>query len=227
MSFTGIAFILAAYLWGAIPTSYLVARYRFGIDIREYGSGNVGASNALSLIGNVVGISIGTFDCVAKGILPVLLVRLLDQSLAAQVGVGLAAIAGHNWSPFLGFAGGRGVATAIGLLLVFWLWPEWIILGAAVGIVGMLIFKDTGFWTLVSLLALPVMAYLFQRPAEIIALTLMIGVLLVAKRLTANWEPPDRREGRFRVYLYRILWDRDVARKDEWTRRLPDSITRA
>lgn len=227
MSFTGIAFILAAYLWGAIPTSYLVARYRFGIDIREYGSGNVGASNALSLIGNVIGISIGTFDCVAKGILPVLLARLLDQSLAAQVGVGLAAIAGHNWSPFLGFTGGRGVATAIGLLLVFWLWPEWIILGAAVGIVGMLIFKDTGFWTLVSLLALPVMAYLFQRPVEIIALTLMIGVLLVAKRLTANWEPPDQREGRFRVYLYRILWDRDVARKDKWTRRLPDSITKA
>ena len=227
MSFTGIAFILAAYMWGAIPTSYLVARYRFGIDIRDYGSGNVGASNALSLVGNVIGISIGTFDCVAKGILPVLLVRLLDQSLAAQVGVGLAAIAGHNWSPFLGFTGGRGVATAIGLLLVFWLWPEWIILGAAVGIVGMLIFKDTGFWTLVSILALPVMAYLFQLPAEIIALTLMIGVLLVAKRLTANWDTPDRREGRFRVYLYRSLWDRDVARKDEWTRRLPDSITKA
>ncbi|MDA0769823.1 MAG: hypothetical protein BZY79_01850 [SAR202 cluster bacterium Casp-Chloro-G4] len=222
MSITGLGFILAAYLWGGIPTSFLVARYRFGIDIRNYGSGNVGASNALSQMGSVTGILIGTFDCVGKGILPVLAARLLDQSLAVQVGVGLAAVAGHNWSPFLKFTGGRGVATAIGLLLVFWLWPDWLILGIVLGGLGRLIFKDTGFWTFVSLIALPVMAYLFQRPTEIMVMSILIAVLLFAKRLTANWEPPDRRQGRYLVYLYRVLWDRDVARKDQWTQRLPD-----
>ena len=227
MPLTPIAFVLAAYLWGGIPTSYLVARYRYGIDIRKYGSGNVGASNALSQVGKTIGISIGTFDCVAKGMLPVVLSTWLDQSLATQVGVGLAAVAGHNWSPFLKFTGGRGVATAIGLLLVFWLWPEWLILGVVLGGIGRLVFKDTGFWTFLSLLALPVMAYIFQRPAEIIAMTLLIGVLLLAKRLTANWERPDPRVRRWRAYLYRILWDRDVARKDQWTQRLPDSINKS
>lgn len=223
MSLTGIGFILAAYLWGGIPTSYLVARYKLGIDIRNYGSGNVGASNALSQIGKVTGILIGTFDCVSKGILPVLLARWLDQSLAIQVAIGLAAIAGHNWSPYLKLTGGRGVATAIGLLVVFGLWPEYLILGVVVGIVGRLLFRDSGFWTFVSLLALPVMAYLFHRPAEIIAMTLAIGALLLAKRLMANGEPPDPGIGRFHVYLYRILWDRDTATKDEWTNRMPDS----
>jgi glycerol-3-phosphate acyltransferase PlsY len=223
MSLTGIGFILAAYLWGGIPTSYLVARYKLGIDIRNYGSGNVGASNALSQIGKVTGILIGTFDCVGKGILPVLLARLLDQSLAIQVAIGLAAIAGHNWSPYLKLTGGRGVATAIGLLVAFGLWPEYLILGVVVGIVGKLLFRDSGFWTFVSLLALPVMAYLFHRPAEIIAMTLAIGALLLAKRLMANGEPPDPGIGRFHVYLYRILWDRDTATKDEWTNRMPDS----
>lgn len=217
---------MVAYLWGGIPTSYLVARYRFGIDIRDYGSGNVGASNALSQIGKATGILIGTFDCVGKGILPVLLARWLDQSLAVQVGVGLASMAGHNWSPYLKFTGGRGLATACGLLIVFWIWPEWLILGLAVGVVGRLIFKDSGFWTFVSLLALPVMAFLFHRPAEIIAMTLAIGALLLVKRVLANWEPPDRRSGRYRVYLYRILWDRDVANKNEWTQRLPDTINK-
>ena len=223
MSLTGIGFILAAYLWGGIPTSYLVARYKLGIDIRDYGSGNVGASNALSQIGKVTGILIGTFDCVGKGILPVLLARWLDQSLAIQVAIGLAAIAGHNWSPYLKLTGGRGVATAIGLLVVFGLWPEYLILGVVVGIVGRLLFRDSGFWTFVSLLALPVMAFLFHRPAEIIAMTLAIGALLLAKRLMANGEQPDPGIGRFHVYLYRILWDRDTATKDEWNNRMPDT----
>jgi glycerol-3-phosphate acyltransferase PlsY len=223
MSLTGIGFILAAYLWGGIPTSYFVARYKLGIDIRNYGSGNVGASNALSQIGKVTGILIGTFDCVGKGILPVLLAKWLDQSVAIQVAIGLAAMAGHNWSPYLKLTGGRGVATAIGLLVVFGLWPEYFILGVVVGVVGRLIFRDSGLWTFVSLLALPVMAFLFHRPVEIIAMTLAIGALLLAKRLMANWEPPDPGIGRFHVYLYRILWDRDTAKKDEWTNRMPNS----
>lgn len=226
MSYTGIGLILVAYLWGGVPTSYLVARYKLGIDIRKYGSGNVGASNALTQVGNVTGILIGTFDCVGKGILPVLLAKWLDQSLAVQVGIGLAAIAGHNWSPFLKFTGGRGAATAIGLLVVFLLWPEWIILGVVLGGLGRLVFKDTGFWTFISLLTLPVMGYLLQRPNEIQAMTLFIGVLLLAKRLTANWESPTTDTNQFYVYLYRILLDRDVAKKDDWTRRMPNTTNK-
>ena len=219
---TPVLFVIGAYLWGGIPTTYLVARYKTGIDIREFGSGNMGASNAMAHVGKWSGLLLGTFDCVGKGILPVLLARLLDQSLGVQVGIGLAAIAGHNWTPFLRFTGGRGVATAVGLIVVFALWWEAIILVATMGVLGRLIFKDTGLWTFLSMLVLPVLAFLFNRPIEILVMTMFIGILLIAKRLTANWEPPYG-SSLIRIMLYRILWDRDVARKVEWTQRIPQS----
>ena len=144
MTIYAVLAIAAAYLWGAIPSSYIVVRRLKGIDIRDYGSGNVGASNVMTHLGMKAGFLLGTFDCVAKGTLPVVIVRLLDQGLALQVGVGLAAIAGHNWSPFIRFAGGRGVATAIGVVFGFFMWQEILILGAVLGIIGRLIFRDTG-----------------------------------------------------------------------------------
>ena len=94
---TATLFIIGAYLWGSIPSAYLAARYLRGIDIREYGSGNVGAANIFSNIGKRIGWVLGTFDSMGKGALPVFLAGYaFDQSLAVQVGVGLAAIAGHN-----------------------------------------------------------------------------------------------------------------------------------
>ena len=80
-----ILFVIGAYLWGGIPSAYLVARYKAGIDIRQYGSGNVGAANVFSHVGKWTGIIMGTFDCVGKGVLPVLAARYLyDQSLGVQ-----------------------------------------------------------------------------------------------------------------------------------------------
>ena len=216
-----VVFIVAAYLWGAVPTAYLVSRYLKGIDIREYGSGNVGAANVMAHVGKRTGFLLGSFDCLAKGTLPVALANLLDQSHAVQAGTGLAAIAGHNWSPYLRFTGGRGVATAVGVVLGAFMWQEFLILTVVMGVLGHLIFRETGFWTFISMLLLPVLAFLFDRPPEILYMTLGIGALLMLKRLTANWELPLGEHPLITVMANRVFWDRDVPKKIQWTGRRP------
>ena len=215
--------VVGAYFWGAVPSAYLVGRYFGGIDIRHYGSGNLGATNVMVHVGNWTGFLLGTFDCLGKGALPVVAANLLDQSLSVQAAVGLAAIAGHNWSPYVRFTGGRGVATAIGVMFAFQMWPELLILTVVLGLIGRLMFRETGFWTFISVLVLPVLAYLFDREAATIVMTLVLSSLLILKRLTANWELPSGGYPFFRTMGYRILWDRDVPRKIDWTRRRPVS----
>ena len=166
--------IVGAYLWGGIPTAYLVARFASGIDIRNYGSGNVGASNALMHVGAKVGVAIGLFDMIGKGILPVLLAGALDAGLGVQAAVGLAAIAGHNWSPYIRFTGGRGVGTAGGVVLAFALWHEAVIATILIVGLGRFALKDTGILTLIAMIALPVSAFtlglleLADRPYEVV-----------------------------------------------------------
>ena len=111
-----IAPILIAFTVGSIPFGVLVGRLR-GVDIRAQGSGNIGATNALRVMGWKVGLVVLLLD-ISKGLAPVLVVRHLhgaDASLIAATGV--AAVLGHCFSPFLAFNGGKGVATALGMIL--------------------------------------------------------------------------------------------------------------
>ena len=226
-----IGMVVAAYLWGGIPTAYLAARIAAGIDIRNYGSGNVGASNALVQLGAKAGVAIGLFDLIGKGILPVLLIRALDASLAVQVAAALAAVAGHNWSPYLRFTGGRGIGTAGGVVLAFALWHEAAISTILIAALGRLVFKDTGLFTLIAMVVLPVTAFslgalnIADRPLEIVLLCALLCAILVAKRLTANWERPIAEQPVIETLLCRMLWDRDVRHRQGWTERTPDADT--
>ena len=213
--------VLAAYLWGAIPSAYLVGRYLKGIDIRDYGSGNIGSANLMEHVGRQTGFWLGVFDCVGKGTIPVVVVKLMDQNLSVQAGAGLAAIAGHNWSPYLRFTGGRGVATAIGVLVGLLMWKEVLTGLFIIGVVGRLVTRDTGLWTFVAVLALPMLAYLYGQPSELIYMSVGIALLLMLKRLTANWKMPEGEYALHRVLAYRLLWDRDVPRREQWTGRRP------
>ena len=213
--------IVGAYVWGGIPTAFLVGRYFRGIDIRKYGSGNVGASNVSEQMGTWAGILVGTFDSLGKGTLVVLVAQSLDQSLAVQASAGVATIAGHSWSPFIRLTGGRGVATAIGVLLGLIMWKELLIEAVALGLVGRAILRDTGMWTLIAMLLLPVLAVLFKQPVELQFMSVAIGTVLAVKRLTANWERPPKGHSFARVLVYRLVWDRDVARIEAWTARRP------
>ena len=106
-----------AYLIGALPWGYVALYLRRGIDIRDYGSGRTGVSNALRTAGYRIAGLVLLLD-LAKGIAAVLLARLLVGDAAAEVAAGLLALAGHNWPVFLGFRGGRGIAPGLGGLAV-------------------------------------------------------------------------------------------------------------
>ncbi len=107
---------LAAYLIGTIPTAYLAVRWRQGQDIRRLGDGNSGAANAGVILGTRFGLVIGALD-IGKGLAAVLLAALLSDSPTLQMIAGFLVIAGHNWPVYLQGRGGRGAATAVGVLL--------------------------------------------------------------------------------------------------------------
>ena len=109
--------IVASYLLGATPTSYIAGRLGRGIDLREHGSKNLGATNVYRLLGWRYAIPVGLFD-VAKGAIPVALFGWWAGGPAwLPVTLGGAAVVGHMFSPFVGFRGGKGVATAAGVFL--------------------------------------------------------------------------------------------------------------
>lgn len=122
------AILLAAglgYLLGATPFGLIIGRLTKGIDLREYGSHRTGATNALRTLGAPAAAAVFVLD-VLKGVAAVVLARMLfaDEPLVewAAAAAGLAAIVGHNWSVFIGFTGGRGVATSSGALAAMSPW---------------------------------------------------------------------------------------------------------
>jgi glycerol-3-phosphate acyltransferase PlsY len=113
----GILSIIIGYLLGSIPTAYIVARKRKGIDIRNVGSRNMGAANVMREIGTREGIFVGLID-IAKGAGTILIAQTLNISELWVFGAGFAALVGHNFPVFAGFRGGKGSATVIGIFLV-------------------------------------------------------------------------------------------------------------
>ena len=113
--------IILAYLLGSIPTSYLIGKIFFKIDIRNYGSGNVGATNALRVLGVKTGLIFLLFD-IFKGFIvvqlsKVMLLKYVERVDIFLVFIGMAAILGHIFTVFLKFKGGKGVATSTGVFL--------------------------------------------------------------------------------------------------------------
>lgn len=112
-----VAALVASYLLGAIPTSYLAGRLFKGIDLREHGSKNLGATNVYRIMGWRYAIPVGIFD-VAKGAVPVLIIGPAVSALGwFPLVCGVMAVVGHVFSVFVGFKGGKGVATSAGVVL--------------------------------------------------------------------------------------------------------------
>lgn len=115
--------IILAYLIGSVPTALIISKKFFGIDIREYGSGNMGATNAFRILGPKYGIIIMVLD-ILKGLIAVGLFYFLPYYLTNELertnfmmGLGLAAVLGHIFPVFANFKGGKGVATLLGMLI--------------------------------------------------------------------------------------------------------------
>jgi acyl phosphate:glycerol-3-phosphate acyltransferase len=168
---------LAGFLAGSIPTAYLVCRRMRGVDIRTLGSGNVGATNVFRTLGRGPGAATLTVD-VLKGFIPVLLAARYSPG-PAPVLTGLAAVAGHTWTPFLGFRGGKGVATSAGVFLALIPWAA----SAALS-VFVILFMWTGHVSLGSLGAaavLPAAAFLLYGSRPSCWLALCVCVLVSAR----------------------------------------------
>jgi glycerol-3-phosphate acyltransferase PlsY len=174
-----VLWLLASYFVGAIPTSYLAGRLFRGIDLREHGSKNLGATNVFRTLGWRYAIPVGLVD-VAKGAVPVLVFapQVSDSQLFA-LACGIGAILGHVFSIFVRFRGGKGVATAAGVMLG--LTP--LALGVST-VAWLIVLTLSGYVSLASIAAaavFPVAVYLLERPdrPEILWLDALVAAAII------------------------------------------------
>jgi glycerol-3-phosphate acyltransferase PlsY len=151
-----IVLVIGSYLVGSIPFGYLMGKSR-GIDLRRHGSGNIGTTNAFRVLGKQPGMVV-FFGDAAKGFFPALIGA--HHAPVWGAAAGLAAVIGHNWSIFLGFRGGRGAATGMGVALALMTRVTFVAL-----IIWLLVITTTGYVSLGSIIAglsVPVIALFFN-----------------------------------------------------------------
>lgn len=198
----------AAYLAGAIPFSQIASRITSGTDLRGVDSGTVSGTNLYKVAGFGPLAVAGILE-IAKGAVGPLLATSDRPGLAALAGG--VAVVGHNWSPFLRFAGGRGISPAMGAMLVT-AWP-----GAALLMGGMIVGRlagETALGSFVSyVLLVPLLALIDGQSGVWVGICILVPMLV--KRLVGN-AAPEGSGGR--VYLTRLLYDRDHVTPSEAAR---------
>ena len=130
-----IAILLFAYLIGSIPFGYIITRLIRDVDIRHYGSGNIGATNVLRLLGWKLGLLVFLLDA-AKGVAAVLLAGAISDQDALPFLAGLAVLLGHCFPIFLKFKGGKGAATGIGVIAALSVWAALLVLLLAAAVIA-------------------------------------------------------------------------------------------
>jgi glycerol-3-phosphate acyltransferase PlsY len=178
VSVTNLLLVLAGYLLGSIPFGLILARFLGGKDVRQHGSGNIGATNVSRVAGPLAGILTMVLDT-AKGAAAVwLAARSTDQSATTMMFAGLAALLGHCFPVWLQFKGGKGVATALGIFIT--LCP----LAALAGFVSfLLVFLYWRYVSLASLTAaatMPLLIYFLWAPGHAPPLVITLGTLFAA-----------------------------------------------
>lgn len=187
--------ILISYLLGSIPSAYLFGRVLKGIDIRKHGSGNVGATNAMRVLGKGPGIAVFIIDTL-KGFVAVAVLgnMLLAKGVPVSGDVlglllALACVFGHNWTIFLGFKGGKGVATTAGTLIAMAVRTPALlkVLGIAIAVwlLTMIITRTVSVATLLATVTFPV-ATAFLNLSRVYLWTGIILCVLIILRHTSN-----------------------------------------
>jgi acyl phosphate:glycerol-3-phosphate acyltransferase len=192
--------LAVAFAAGSIPFSNLAARVTRGVDLRTVGTGTVSGTSLFRVSGFPALAVAGILD-VGKGALGPALAG--DRAMLAAFAGGLAVV-GHNWSPFLRGAGGRGVAPALGALLVQ-AWPGAVLLLG--GLVVGKFFRETGLGGFVAEFALTPILALLEGAAGALA-GAAIAVPMLVKRVVGNGRP-ERADAR--TFLIRLLYDRESA----------------
>lgn len=215
------ALMVAAYLLGSVPVSYLVAKWFRGIALSQYGTGQVGAGNLWRVTSWRLGFPVVLFD-LSKGLVMVWVAQLAGLAIAQQIVVGLAAIIGHNWPVFSRFHGGRGIGTTIGVIFILPFINEmtpWItVTFSAILIIGMIIIRSSPLPVLIGLVALPLVSW-FQESLSVTLSFLAIFLIIVIKRLTA--QRPVSAVSKGELLLNRLLFDRDIRDRKAWMHQAP------
>jgi len=214
-----ILLLITGYLLGSIHAGYLLPKWLYNIDIREHGTGKVGASNVMRVTSKWLAIPVTLCD-IGKGALAVWLTQLAGLGSLAQVTVGLAAIIGHDWPVFLNFKGGRGIFTSLGVITMI---PPWI--GLIMLVVPYLfapVIKQVAFGVFLVVFSLPFLSWFFYEPFGVedrfvitmgfIALALLVfGTRVVVPRTPLSQSTPT-----MELFLNRLLLDRDIRDADAW-----------
>ena len=180
-----IAVLILAYLIGSIPTSVWIGKWFYNVDIRDHGSGNAGSTNAIRILGWKVGISVLIFD-IFKGWLAVNLIHLTQfyipetgKFITFQLMLGVAAILGHIFPIYVGFRGGKGVATLFGLVMA--INPEPTLICIGIFVVTLIISKYVSLSSMIAGFAFPFMViFVFKETTmSLVIFSLIISILLL------------------------------------------------
>jgi len=183
-----IAMVLLSYLLGSMPTSIIASKLLKGIDIREHGSGNAGATNVFRVMGWKAGLAVLLID-IAKGFIPTIAFYKIGMKgvdwpiINLQILAGISAIFGHIWTIFAGFKGGKGVGTGAGMLIG--LAPFAVVVGLIVFIIVVAISRFISLGSIIASLSVPV-TIIFQNygleasfPLQLFILSLFVPALII------------------------------------------------
>jgi acyl phosphate:glycerol-3-phosphate acyltransferase len=172
-----VLWLLLAYLLGSIPSSYLMGRAVRGIDLREHGSGNLGATNAFRVLGWRAAVPVVIVD-IAKGWVPTALFPLWDGATGYwALAYGGAAIAGHLFSVFVRFRGGKGVATSAGVFLALAPWA--VLMGFVVWGVTVVLTRIVSLGSLLAALTLPMAVFATNEPWPVFWVSIALSLLVI------------------------------------------------
>lgn len=174
-----------AYLIGAIPTGYLFTKYKKDIDLRTYGSGNIGATNVLRAAGKVAAFFTLLLD-IFKGFVAVTFLADMLYSFRMNIGyphyqvlLAFSVVVGHNWPIFLNFKGGKGIATSAGVLLG--LCPRLLVIGLCIWVLIFVFTKIVSLSSIISAMTIPVASYFYVYDGSIRFLTIALAILTIIR----------------------------------------------
>ncbi len=180
--------LLCSYFLGSIPTAYIFGKTLKGIDIRQHGSGNVGATNAFRILGKTAGTLVLVLD-ILKGALAIVVVGNLFgfDKVFLRVLLGVMVVVGHNWTVFLQFKGGKGIATSLGVLIGLAIQFESLRIVLAVTLLAWLIpFLISGYVSLSSMIAavvLPIVMLMTKQSWELLGLGFVFCVFILLRHI--------------------------------------------
>lgn len=173
-----IIIVIICYLIGEISFSFLLTRLKLKKDIREFGSGNAGTTNVLRVLGKKYAVMVLIGD-VLKGVAAILIGRFFGSSHMVTILCGLAVVIGHNWPALMGFRGGKGIATSIGVFLIYD--PMIALICIAIGIIIIAVSKYVSLGSVCGMAIFPLVNVAFSRGIQNFVFSFIIAAIAIYK----------------------------------------------